>query len=104
MVFRMLAVLAEFERDLVSERTTAALAHLKSQGRRVGEIPFGYRLAPDGEHLEPDSGEQATLSALRQLRGRGLTLRQVADTLNRDGATTKKGRPWTWRNVQNAAQ
>jgi len=41
MVFRMLAVLAEFERDLVSERTTAALAHKRRKGECVGDIPYG---------------------------------------------------------------
>jgi site-specific DNA recombinase len=45
MVFRMLAVLAEFERDLVSERTAAALAHKRRNGERVGDIPYGWRLA-----------------------------------------------------------
>ena len=51
MVFRMLAVMAEFERDVISERTTTAMAHKKSQGERVGEIPFGYQLAADGVML-----------------------------------------------------
>jgi site-specific DNA recombinase len=32
MVFRMLAVLAEFERDQIAERTKGALNHLRSQG------------------------------------------------------------------------
>lgn len=32
MVFRMLAVLAEFERDLCGERTKSALAHKRSRG------------------------------------------------------------------------
>ena len=35
MVFRMLAVLAEFERDQVAERTKGALAHLRNQGKRI---------------------------------------------------------------------
>ena len=51
MVFRMLAVLAEFERDLVSERTTAALAHKRRNGQRVGTNPFGHVLADDGSTL-----------------------------------------------------
>lgn len=51
MVFRMLAVLAEFERDLVSERTTAALAHKAGKGERIGEVPFGWTLAADGVTL-----------------------------------------------------
>lgn len=36
MVFRMLAVLAEFERDVISERTKAALQTLKANGKRLG--------------------------------------------------------------------
>ena len=38
MVFRMLAVLAEFERDQVSERTRFAMAHKKGNGERVGSV------------------------------------------------------------------
>jgi site-specific DNA recombinase len=42
MVFRMLAVLAEFERDQISERTTMAMAHKRSQGHRIsGQVPYG---------------------------------------------------------------
>jgi DNA invertase Pin-like site-specific DNA recombinase len=44
MLFRLLAVLAEFERSVVSERTSAALAHKRSKGERVGTIPCGWRL------------------------------------------------------------
>jgi DNA invertase Pin-like site-specific DNA recombinase len=35
MFFGMLAVLAAFERDLTAERTAAALAHKRAEGRRV---------------------------------------------------------------------
>lgn len=43
MGFRMLAVLEEFERNLVSERTTAALTHKASKGERIGEVPLAGR-------------------------------------------------------------
>src|SRR6185295_927090 len=43
MVFRMLAVLAEFERDQIAERTKGALSHMRNQGKRIsGKIPYGY--------------------------------------------------------------
>lgn len=101
MVFRMLAVLSEFERDLVVERTTMALAHKRSRGERVGEMPFGYRLAADGTHLEADETEQATLSRLRALRGEGLSVRRIADSLNREGIPARDGR-WHHNSVWRA--
>ena len=39
MVFRMFAVFAEFERDLVSERTKAGLKAARARGRRGGRPP-----------------------------------------------------------------
>jgi site-specific DNA recombinase len=42
MVFRMLAVLAEFERDQAIERTNLALQHKRSKQERIGNfIPYG---------------------------------------------------------------
>ncbi len=82
MVFRMLAVLAEFERDLVSERTTSALAFKRRQGERIsGKIPYGYRLSEDG--LEPIEEEQAAIRLMVGLRESGLSLRAIAGELER---------------------
>jgi len=72
MVFRMLAVMAEFERDLVNERTTAALAHKRSQGKRTGGIPFGWDLAENGETLVTNINEQHSLELIRVLHGKGV--------------------------------
>ena len=103
MVFRMLAVLAEFERDLVSERTRAALAHKSSRGERVGEIPFGYRVADNGVALVRDEREQATLSDLRKMRRAGWSWQKIADEMNARGIATKKGRVWTWQTTRKIA-
>lgn len=90
MVFRMLAVLAEFERDLASERTKEALGHLRRQGRRVsGRIPFGYDLA--GENLVENAREQRTIGTIRELRASGLSLRAIARELAKKGIRTKTG-------------
>lgn len=95
MVFRMLSVLAEFERDLVSERTKAAMIHLKAAGQRVGTVPFGWNLAADGVSLVPNDAEQTVLATIRQLRTAGQSLRDIASYLNTEGISTKKGRA-TW--------
>jgi len=95
MVFRMLAVLAEFERDLVSERTKAALQHKARLGERVGQVPFGFDLADDGVHLRPNAAEQAVLAEVRKLRAKGYSYRDIAAALTAQGVLTKKGRT-TW--------
>ncbi len=101
MVFRMLAVLAEFERDILVERTKTALDHLRSKGMRIsGRIPFGFDLAGDGETLKRNATEQATLARIRSERVAGKSLRAIADGLNADGAKTKQGGKWGASSIQ----
>jgi site-specific DNA recombinase len=85
MVFRMLAVLSEFERDQVSERTSAALQHKKAKGERVGGIPYGFKLALDGVKLLKDKAEQALIVMCKALKKDGLSLRKIAAKLTEQG-------------------
>ncbi len=94
MIFRMLAVLGEFERDLVSERTRSALQYKKSQGERVGNIAYGYELSVDNKTLVKNKDEQRTLTLIVELRETGYSLRAIADRLNDEGMTTRKGTAW----------
>ena len=103
MVFRMLAVLAEFERDLVSERTKAALSHKAAKGERVGQIPYGKTLAANGVALVENEAEQATLRDFAEMRAEGMSWQAIADAMNARGVTTKTGRRWTWQTVRNVA-
>ena len=100
MMFRMLAVLAEFERDQIAERTTTALRFKAAQGHRVGRVPFGYDLASDGVALIPNELEQQALTTIRKLRSSGETLRGIAAELERRGVRTKEGKPWTHSTIQ----
>ena len=103
MVFRMLAVMAEFERDLASERTSAALAYKRTRREKTGgAVPYGYQLSADGRTLEPHAGEQAALAVIRELRDAGASYRAVAQELNVRGLTTKEGAAWTHRQVARA--
>jgi site-specific DNA recombinase len=91
MLFRLLAVLAEFERDLVSERTLTAMAHKRAKSERIGQVPYGWRLGPDGVALVPDEAELEALALARRLRSEGLTQRAIAGELTRAGIPTKNG-------------
>jgi DNA invertase Pin-like site-specific DNA recombinase len=90
MVFRLLAVLSEFERDQVSERTRFALAHKKANGEKTGgDVPFGYR-ARQGK-LYPHREEQEAVRLILDLRADGLSLRKIGDRLTAAGIRRKGG-------------
>lgn len=101
MVFRMLAVLNEFERDQVSERTKAALQYKKAQGQRVGTIPYGYSLADDGTSLIENNAEQSILQDIQKLRSEGYRLREITEQLNKDGLLTRRGSAWRVQYIHN---
>lgn len=77
MVFQMLAVLAEFERNQISERTKAAMGHMREQGMFLGEVPFGYDLSADRKTLVENPGELETISLIKSLRTKGYSLAGV---------------------------
>ena len=94
MMVTMLLGFAQMERDLASERTTAAMAHKRSKGERLGNIPYGYRLAADGVTLELDEAEQAIIAQARELREAGLSLRKVGQRLAERGLLPRSGGQW----------
>jgi DNA invertase Pin-like site-specific DNA recombinase len=94
MVFRLLAVLAEFERDLISERTKGALALKRQRRERTGEVPYGMRLAADGVGLEIDRDELAVLTWILAEHAAGRGARAIARELSARGVATKRGGAW----------
>jgi len=89
----MLAGFAEFERNLIGERTEAALRQKRETGRVYsGVAPFGYR-ARNGL-LKPDAHEQAVLVRIERMRARKMSLRRIAAKLNVEQIPTRKGGAW----------
>ena len=94
MVFKLLAVFAEFERDLLSERTSAALQHKARKGERVGRYAqYGYRLLEDGSLVE-DAAEQRVIEAVQVMAAHGHSPSAIAALLN---AANKEARGRLWR-------
>lgn len=90
MVFRMLAVLSEFERDQISDRTRFALAHKKAQGEKTGgDVPFGFRVRKGKLYCHDE--EQRTIDMIRDLAGKGESLRSICRSLEAAGIARKRG-------------
>ena len=92
MVFKMLAVLADFERDQIAERTKMALAHKKAKGEVYAPVPFGYE-AIEGR-LVTVKREAKIVGEILAMREAGASFASIADTLNERGIEGKRGGRW----------
>jgi len=106
MVFRMMAVLAEFESDQISERTKLAMQYKKSKGEFTGgkRAPFGYTRGDDGKTLEPDQAEQEVIALIKKYRAEGVSLRAIGTELAKAGILSRTDKPFSATQVQRIAQ
>lgn len=89
----MLAGFAELERKQIGERTAAALAHRRAQGKRVSRwTPYGFRLAANGIDLESHPKERRVVELIRSLQGDGHSVRAIAAALNERGVPARGAR------------
>ena len=88
----ILAVLAQFERELIGERVREVVRLKQGRGERVGRVPFGMRVGADGKRLEPEPAEAAVRERARALRASGMSLRLVTDRLNKERAVCRGAR------------
>jgi len=95
------ASLAQMERDLISERTKDALQMKISNGERAGQVPFGWRLADDGNTLIKHEKEQEAISLARRFKGKGYSFRAICEVLEGKGykANGKGWHPQTIKNI-----
>ena len=100
MVFRMLAVLGEFERDQLAERTRGAMAYKKSKGELIGAIPYGCTLGPDGKTLLENPEEQEVIQAARELKASGVSLRTIARSLADRGFKARNRKQFDPKQIQ----
>jgi len=92
----VLAGAAEMERNLTRERTRSAMAVKRANGQRIGSVPYGYDLDPDGARLVPNEAEQAVIADIQTKRKKGWTLDQIADKLTERAVPTKTGKSGRW--------
>ena len=102
MMYSLLASFAEFERNLISERTAAALAHKKGKQQAYNQTPYGFQKM--GKVLTPDEAEQKVLREIFTWRHDGLSLYAIASRLNDLGVTAKKGGKWHCETIRHILQ
>lgn len=88
----VIAAAAEMERNLAGERTAAALAQRKAEGGDLGTAGYGERWE-DGKKVAVED-EVVVMGRIVKLRRTGMSLQAVANVLNADGITTKRGAAW----------
>ena len=104
LVLNVLMSVAQWERETIRERTTEAMHHLKTQGRKTGgDVPYGFTAGADGT-LVADADEQAMLKAIRNASQRGLAQRGVVGELIQQGFVTRKGTAFSLMQVQRIMQ
>ena len=101
MMFTMLLAVAEFEPRRISQRTKEALGVMRANGRKIGNIPYGFA-EYDGV-LEPLPHEQLIIAEIK-IRSESETLQQIADDLNTRLIPTKQCGKWFSSTVRNIAR
>ncbi len=94
LTIHILAAVAEHEREMISQRTKAALAAAKARGTKLGNPrpleALKYANAAKA-HLKP---APETLKLIKNWKAQGRGLREIARELNRLGNRTPRGCPW----------
>lgn len=90
MVINLLGTVAQWEREVISERTAFALRYKRDQGQwAAGRVPFGFRIGQDGR-LEEDPEQMRIIRAIKRARRRGRSYREIARRYGLNVATVYK--------------
>ena len=92
MILNIMATISQWEREVIGERTSAALQYKIAQGQHVGSPALGFKMVEG--RLKEDLSEQSVVSRIRELRASGMTLQAIADRLNSESISTKRGGKW----------
>ncbi len=110
LTLHILSAVAESEAEQISSRTKAALGAAKARGVKLGSARPGHWEGRENARLaglakgrtvaakvitERAAEAYADLTpAMREWRASGMSLQAIADKLNTEGHTTRRGKPW----------
>lgn len=94
----MFALMAEIERDLISERTKNGLATAKAKGKKLGNPNL-----PKDNIIQQNNAKafaEGLRPVLEGFKKQGMTQRQIVDELNKLGIKARQGGQWSLIQVQ----
>jgi site-specific DNA recombinase len=94
MILNIIMTIAQWEREVIAERTGDALQGKIRRGERCGRLRFGYDLGVDGKMLVPNGPEQEAIGRMKEWRAQGKTYRDLVALLQEYGIDTKDGGIW----------
>ena len=93
LVLNILLSFAQFEREMIAERTRDKMSAARKKGKWIGGCPpLGYDVAPGGGKLVVNDAEAGQVRAIFELYAEEQSLLRVVETLNGRGWRTKA---WT---------
>jgi len=99
----ILAVFAQYERQIIRGRTRAALQAKRARGERAGTVPYGFNADAAGV-LSPNAGEVAVQARVRAMRAAGVPLRAIVSALASAEIVGRTGRPLALAQVARIAR
>ena len=103
---RMIASIAELEREMIGSRTRDGLQNIKAQGCAIGTAPYGYSATPRTPEekdrrahskLVVNGREQEVLRIIYDMRNEQFTWYDIAERLNVAGYRRRTGAQWDFR-------
>lgn len=93
LLITVLAAMAQLERDLIGERTAAALAeHSRRDGESGGRLPYAYERWHGGVRVNSEAARHAR--RIFAMREKGAKLVAIADYLNKRQIISPQGKRW----------
>lgn len=91
----ILGAVAEYERTLIRLRMAAGKSAKRARGGYAGDGSPAFGLRAVDKELVPDEAEQAAAARILELRGEGLSLREIIARLDAEGIRAKRGGGWS---------
>ena len=94
----ILALLAQKERELISERTKAGMAVARQRGIKLGNpnAAAAWKAAQKAIQTRKNIFREAALKSIREIESTGITsLNRIADCMNKRGEKTARSGIWT---------